>query len=96
MLRSYTTENESTPSGQSEAGIWLCPVRVWETDHGARTAEMRLLRRRAVAAELPDPGAVARFRTVVHDHVIVAAVVVPLHVELLELQLYDLLRQQGK
>lgn len=51
---------------------------------------MRLLRRRAVAAELPDPAGVARFCAVVNRYVIVAAVVIPLHIELLEHQLYYL------
>lgn len=76
----------------SEPKQMICAVkwRVWGTDHGTRTAEMRLLRRRTVAAELPDPARFARFTAVVNDHVIVAAVVISLHVELLERQLYYL------
>lgn len=64
--------------------------RVWETDHSTRTAEMRLLRRRAVTAELSDPAGVTHFCAVVHNHVIVAAVVIPLHVKLFKLQFYYL------
>lgn len=82
-------ELDSSFTAECYGVLW----RVWETDRSTRTAEMRLLRRRAVAAELPDPAGVAHFRAVVNNHVIVAAEVIPLHVKLLELQLYYLTQQ---
>lgn len=77
----------------TSAALWR-HVEFGETDHRTRTAEMRFLRRRAVAAELPDPGLVACFHAVVNEHMIIAAVVIPLHVKLLELQLDYLTRKR--
>lgn len=63
------------------------------TDHSCITAQMCVLRRWAVPAEPPDPCDVARLRPVIDGNVVVAAVVVPLDVKLLERQLNDLMRE---
>lgn len=54
---------------------------------------MCVLRRWAVPAEPPDPRGVARFCPVIDGHVVVATVVVPLDIKLLEQQLNDLMRE---